>query len=647
MKPPMAKIHARVARDLQWDKIRARAVAHCQSEVGSALLAADRFLADAPAIQTEQRLVSEMKGVIASEGGPPPLRGVADLSPHLSRAARQGVLEGSELVAVADTLAAAHRTSQIVARHAVRAPLLAALVAELPGYEPLFEDLYATFEPDGRVRDDASPRLKELRQRIAHLHERLRTQVVEEMRRHDEEALLQDDFFTMREERYVLPVKAQYRSVVQGIVHGSSNTGQTVYIEPEALIATNNQLKVAEQEAERECWLIRKRATEQVAEAADGVRFTVELGARLDSIAARALFSAELGAAEPEIASEGALRLRQVRNPLLALQGTAVVPNDIAIADGFRVLIVTGPNTGGKTVTLSTVGFCVLMAQSGYHVPARADSRLPVFAAVHTAMSDAQSFEHGLSAFSGHVRLLTRILEETDEESLVLLDEVMVGTEPSQGSALAVAFLERFADKGAAVAVTTHYDRLKTLSYADPRFRNASVGLNATTLQPNFELTTGLPGASSPIAIAERMGLDPALVERARALVGEEALSLDRVVRDLAAEEQALKAERHAIEAERAALSRARRAQETAAERLRQDGQRLAREQVGEVLELARETQKGALGHATQGALRRRQACGGAGDRQTGRCHRGAGARRRAARSRRPPADHAQEDGDR
>ncbi len=581
----LAQVESRVLQDLQWERVRARALSHCQSAIGARLLAEDCFLADKEAVRHELRLVSDLKELSLSRESLPPLSGLSDLAPLLDRARRQGVLDGVDLIAVADTLSAVHHFRQMILDNFARAPRLPALVEDLPPQEALFEQIYSTFEPDGRVRDDASPRLRELRGRIAALHEQLRTQVAREMRSYDQEALLQDDFFTMREERYVLPVKAQYRGHVPGIVHGSSNTGQSVFIEPESLIALNNRLKMTEQEASQECRLIRLRATELVAEAADEISETEACGARLDSLTARARFSSELGASAPEINASGPLFLREALNPILLLQGKEVIANDIVLGDGFQVLVITGPNTGGKTVTLSTVGLCVLMAQAGYHIPAGADSRLPIYSSLHTSMSDAQSFEHGLSAFSGHVSLFSRILAKAQAQSLVLLDEVMVGTEPSQGSALAVAFLERFAELGATVAVTTHYDRLKTLSLADPRFRNASVGLDTERLAPTYRLATGLPGASSPIAIAARLDVAPAIIERARELVGKETLCLDQVVRELETERVALERARHDFE-------RAREEHEAAAARFRRDGRRLAHEEFSAAIAVARELKK-------------------------------------------------------
>jgi DNA mismatch repair protein MutS2 len=443
------------------------------------------------------------------------------------------------------------------------------------------------------VRDDASPRLRELRARIAALHERLRKQIVEHLRDQDVEELLQDSYFTLREDRYVLPVKAQHRSHVPGIVHGSSNTGQTVYIEPEALIDTNNQLKIAEQEAEHEIWQIRRELSGLVGGVSDEVRDSLALLGELDSLSARALFSRELDGVAPDVAEGGALRLRRVRNPLLVLQrlgnrdAEAVVPNDIVLGDEFRVLVVTGPNTGGKTITLSTIGLCALMAQAGYHVPAWEGSALPVFDAILTSFGDAQNIRRGLSTFSGHLARLTEILERAGERSLVLLDEILVGTEPSQGSALAVAYLEAFAARGATTAVATHYDRLKTLSYADTRFRNASVGLDPDRLIPTYRLSAGLPGSSSPIAIAERLGVAPALVARARDILGEGALSLDDVIRDLETERKALLAEREEAERARRDLDRARERHDEESRKLRRDAARLAREAAQTTVELA------------------------------------------------------------
>jgi len=589
--------HAALGSDtletLQWERVQGRALEHCQSEVGRRMLRARPFLADADAVRSELRLVTELRRVVEADGAAPPLGGLHEVEDILPRAEKEGVLEAEELVAVADTLRAGALTLRFLGRWAELAPGVMALADRLPDLTDVFERIYATFEPDGRVRDDASPRLRELRSRIASLHERLRRQIQEHLRDQDVEELLQDTFFTLREDRYVLPVKAQHRSLVPGIVHGSSNTGQTVYIEPEALIETNNQLKIAEQEAEHEIWLIRRELSGLVGGVADDVRESLDLLGRLDSLAARALFSRELDGVAPDVGEGGPVRLRRVRNPLLVLQrlgpreADGVVPNDVVLGDEFRVLVVTGPNTGGKTITLSTIGLSALMAQAGYHIPAAEGSALPVFDAVLTSFGDAQSIQRGLSTFSGHLGRLTEILERAGERSLVLLDEILVGTEPSQGSALAVAYLEAFAARGATTAVATHYDRLKTLSYADPRFRNASVGLDPDRMVPTYRLSAGLPGSSSPISIAERLGVAPALVARAREILGEGALTLDDVIRDLESERKALAAEREEAERVRRELERARERHDEEARRLRRDATRLAREAAQATVELA------------------------------------------------------------
>jgi len=575
--------------DLQWARVLERTRTLCLSDAGRD--GEYPFLRDVAAVTAELRLVSEMKAVLTAFGTPP-LAGVRHIEAFVCRAAKDGVLEGSELAAVAETARACFLTHHFLRQNDGRAPRLAALAEALPDVAALQERLTATVDAEGNIRDDASPRLQELRQRTADLHARLREQVGEYL--HDTETLevLQDDYYTMRGDRYVLPVKAAFQGRIPGIVHGSSNTGQTVYIEPEPLIRTNNQLKLCEREVEQELFLIRKDLSARVGRHSAALVDAEVALLRLDSIVARARLSEAMDAAAPVMAADGPLRLRAARNPILVLQGGDVVPNDIVLDDGFAVLVVTGPNTGGKTVTLNTVGLSVLMAQSGFHVPASPDSRLPVFDDVAVLTGDGQNIRRGLSTFSGHLARLTRILAAAGPRHLVLLDEIVVGTEPSQGSALAAAFLETFATRGATVAVTTHYDRLKTLSYADPRFRNASVGFDGERMRPNFKLQTGLPGSSSPIAVAARLGVDPVIVARARDIAGSAALDLDTVIRDLETERKAIAAERKRMESARVLLEQSRERHEAGLQRVREQSVDLARGACQDILTLTQALQQ-------------------------------------------------------
>ncbi len=580
-----AHVAERTLLDLQWARIVERAQAACQSELGRQAIAALPFLADPAPIADTLAQVCELR-VLVETVGTPPCGGLMAVEPVADRAVRQGVLEADEILAVADTLRAGFQLRRFLARHAERAPRVAGLAEGLPDREDVCRWVYSRFEPDGHIRDEASAALADARARVARLHARIRTDIESYLHEPAVENVLQDDFWTQRRERYVLPIKAQFRSQFPGIVHGASRTGQTVFIEPESLTRLNNELQLAEQDVEHEEYLVRREASDVIARAAADVPPAVRLLTQFDTLVARAILARDMDGAAPVLSTEGPLRLDACRNPLLLLKGSTVVPNDIRIGDGARVLVVSGPNAGGKTVTLHSLGLCQLMTQAGYLPPVGPDSCQPVFTEFFTIMGEQQSIERDLSTFSGALQQTNAILRRAGPRSLVLVDEIVVGTEPAQGAALAQAVLEALADRDVTTAVTTHYDALKTLAYQDPRFRNASVGLDAQTGRPNFRLSTGAPGSSSAIAIAQALGLPAPIIDRAREIVGERSLQFERVLQSLDAERQRLANETAALANERRTIERRAAEHAEATERIRRNAEALARQACQQTLDL-------------------------------------------------------------
>ncbi|MFO0748979.1 MAG: Smr/MutS family protein [Myxococcota bacterium] len=424
------------------------------------------------------------------------------------------------------------------------------------------------------MRDDASPELAAARARVVSLHRAIKDRLDKFLARLDIREHLQDVFYTQREDRYVVPVVASFQHQVPGIIHGTSNTGESVFIEPSDFIEANNAIKLAESTARLEVERVLRIRSEWVAAEAEDLTQAFVTLVELDTLQARARLGNDLDAAVPSFATDGALRLLRARNPHLLLKGTRVIPNDVTLEPTQSFLVITGPNTGGKTVTLSTVGTCVLMVAAGIPIPASPESVLTPFRSLYALIGDAQDIERDLSTFSGHLLAIQVVLDAAEPGTLVLLDEIIIGTEPTQGAALAIAVLESLASRGARGLVTTHYERLKTLPYEDARFSNASVGLDPDTMAPSFVLTTGRPGSSSPFDIALRLGFSPRLVERARHIAGGHsglAEALERLQQaeeeahraELAARaaEQKLEAEKVRLEIERARLRREARAE--------------------------------------------------------------------------------------
>lgn len=450
--------------------------------------------------------------------------GIHDIRDALSRAELQGILSGEELLNIATTLAGARRLRRIIDNNPDLS-VLTTLVKDLRTYPEIEQEIHRCIDERGEVADRASPQLNELRGRIRQLREQI-YQVLQGIIQRQSNAI-QEQVITQRGARYVIPVKAPQKDAIKGIVHDTSMSGATLYIEPYAIVDLNNKMRQLRRAEEAEEEAIRRALSQQVGAVKADLEQLVAITTTLDVAAARARYSYWLQANPPQFIErkDGAqITLRQLRHPLLVWQqhheqGAAVVPIDLIIPAHVRVVAITGPNTGGKTVTLKTLGLAALMAKVGLFIPAREPVELPWFDYVLADIGDEQSLQQSLSTFSGHIRRITRILEEVTENSLVLLDEVGAGTDPSEGSALAIALLEYLADNVNLTVATTHFGELKALKYQDSRFENASVEFDDVSLSPTYRLLWGIPGRSNALMIARRLGLKPEIVAKAQNLV--------------------------------------------------------------------------------------------------------------------------------
>ena len=477
-----------------------------------------------------QRLLAETTELLGldslTEGGLS-FSGAADIGATVSLCAKGGVAPGEDLLAVATTLAAARRLRRQIEDTEVR-PVCSALVAELRTLPELEQRLHFCLEEGGRVSDRASEALEAVRRQLQSGRAERRDRLQEMVRRLG--GLLQDTVISERQGRPVLAVKAGVVGQVAGIVHDSSASGLTVYVEPQAVVAAGNRLRELEaQEREQEQRVLVELAA-LVAEQADSLHHLEAVLTRLDAGLARARYGLWLGAVRPEIDPDpcSPFELRDLRHPLLLWQerqqgGHSVVPVTLAVASPLRVVAITGPNTGGKTVTLKSLGLAALMARCGLFLPCSGTPRLPWCGQVLADIGDEQSLQQNLSTFSGHIRRIARILDALPSEvrsapqgaDLVLLDEVGAGTDPQEGSALAAALLRHLADRARLTVATTHFGELKALKYADDRFENASVAFDVDSLSPTYHLQWGIPGRSNALAIATRLGLEPLVVAAA------------------------------------------------------------------------------------------------------------------------------------
>lgn len=521
----------RVLDMLEWGLLEDALADGAMTPAGRRLVRARPWAADA---EVEGRLdeVTEARALLA-DGAAPTIGGVQDLDPHLAQAAKGSVLGGVELLAVGDAAHAANLAREALRRRRDDAPRVADLAEAIPDLADLAREIHGAIDRQARLLDDASPSLRAARRDVQALTTRIQKQIATAMTSPLYAPHLQDQFYTLRGERYVLPIRIESRARVRGIVHDVSASGTTVFIEPEAIVDLNNRLRFAELEVERESMRIFTTLTARVAETLDAIRLAIEVLAGIDLVFARARLSDRLGAARPRIVSEPRLVLRAARHPLLALSGAAVVPNDISIGDGTQALILSGPNAGGKTVALKIAGLAVLMVRAGVHLPAEAGSVVGLFRRVHADIGDDQDLSASLSTFSGQIAQMVRFLRDADAHTLVLLDEIAVGTDPVEGAALAQALLEELLARGARVVVTTHYQALKDLAARDARFQNASMEIDDRTLRFTYRMISGIPGRSGALDVAGKLGLDPGIVDRARTLLGSDRQGLEASLRRL------------------------------------------------------------------------------------------------------------------
>jgi len=449
------------------------------------------------------------------------------------RADKGGLLEAFELIAVAETAQGLARLRKHLRRHADTAPRLAAVAERIEDLGHVYHPILDSFDSEGLLLDHASDDLGPLRRRAKKVEAELDGRAESLVSSTRLGPYLQDNYFTQRDERYVLPIKVESRFFVKGIVHGTSQSGQTLFLEPEELVDLNNSRKLAECDVQDEERRILERLTGFVAEDREAFFAALDAATKLDQVAAGARLADDTDANVPSIARDGAVELRNVRHPLMLLAGRACVANDI-VMEPRSALILSGPNAGGKTVALKTVGLAAVMTRAGLPVAANSGSRVPWFTSIESDIGDSQSLENDLSTFSAHLLQLNRVLGSADEHTLVLIDEIAVGTEPEQGAALAEAVLETLVARGVPTLVTTHYERLKALAAGDSRFANASVGFDLEEMKPTFRLHLGIPGSSGALQVARRLGLEPEVAERAEALLGEGRASVEELLATLA-----------------------------------------------------------------------------------------------------------------
>jgi len=541
--------------DLEWDRLLDELAQRAPGPLGRRAALGLAFCSTRLGVL---RALDEVKEAfdLLQAGEPLPTGSAPILSGPIERLRVGGVLAPDEILATSALLSKARVLRRFLGARADRVPLLLESCATDPHLDTVAEQIQHCFEPDGTLSDRASPRLRELRQERQAARQRLLNKLDDIMQRYG--ATLQDEYYTEREGRFVLPVRVDSHERFNGIVHGTSASGQTLYMEPRAVIPLGNKLKMTDAEIEREEAAIYARLSGSLWDVVESVAAAESALAHAELRAAAAVLARDIDLSFPHLVDAPLMDLIESRHPLLQLDGVRVIPSDVKVQAG-HALVVSGPNAGGKTVVLKTLGLTALMIRAGLPVACDPKSRVGLFETVGSDMGDEQSIARNLSTFSAHVRNLASILDVAGPTTLVLLDEIATGTDPRQGEALATGVLDGLCARGAAVACTTHYEGLKALALGDDRFSNASVGFDMSSMSPTFELAMGVPGASSALAIARRFGMPSLILERAERYLGVEERGFDQLVAKLNDERRALELARAAVEREKTLMETRRR----------------------------------------------------------------------------------------
>jgi DNA mismatch repair protein MutS2 len=519
---------------LEFDKILQQLVEFASFSAGQEAVLALRPSLKAREVQALLDQTSEARRLIDTHPNAH-LGGAHDVRSAVRRAEIGSILTPQELLDIGSTLGASARFRSVVLKTELEIPWLYRRAEAMAENRPLLEALDQTFSDRGEILDTASPELRRIRGEMRTTQGRLMDRLNGMVSSPESRTNLQDPIVTMRNGRYVIPVRQEARAKVPGIIHDQSASGQTIFIEPLAVTEMNNRLKELQLAEEREIERILAALTQRVAEQGPELRQTVEELRDVDVAYARAKSAAALRATAPSVNESGELSLVSARHPLLKGE---VVPITVSLGEEFRVLVITGPNTGGKTVALKTAGLLTLMAQVGMHIPAAPESQVAVFPKVFADIGDEQSIEQSLSTFSSHLRTIVGMLPEVDGHSLVLLDELGAGTDPAEGAALARSILTALLESKARAIVTTHYSELKTFAHEEKGVENASVEFNVETLSPTYRLVIGLPGRSQALAIAKRLGMPQQVLARARQHVSSGAVRVEKLLAQIQAERQ-------------------------------------------------------------------------------------------------------------
>ncbi|AIS62458.1 endonuclease MutS2 [Listeria ivanovii] len=518
---------------LEFDKIKKQLTEFASSSLGEQAILALTPDTDFQVVQKAQLETEEGAKIIRLRGSAP-ITGLTDVNAHLKRLEIGGDLNGLEIYQIGSNLRVSRQMKNFMAdllEVGVELPLLGALSEELLVLKDVEEDITISIDESGKVLDTASEALSSIRRTLRRTEDRVREKLESYLRDRNASKMLSDAVITIRNDRYVIPVKQEYKGHYGGIVHDQSASGQTLFIEPQSVVDLNNERKALQAKENQEIERILAEISASLAGWIKEIHHNTFILGRFDFILAKARFGKAMKAVTPHLSDDGVVRLLGARHPLL--ERDKVVANDIYLGEDFTTIVITGPNTGGKTITLKTLGLLTLMAQSGLQIPAQEDSTIAVFEHVFADIGDEQSIEQSLSTFSSHMTNIVSILAKVNHKSLILYDELGAGTDPQEGAALAISILDASHAKGASVVATTHYPELKAYGYNRAHATNASVEFNVETLSPTYKLLIGVPGRSNAFDISRRLGLSETIITEARSLVDTESADLNDMISSL------------------------------------------------------------------------------------------------------------------
>lgn len=539
---------------LEFDKIRQRILRYAVSDPGRELLASIGVMTDPEEIRLRLSEVSDMKQLLEVENDLP-LNGIQPVKAALQRSGLEGsVLAARDIAQVGSTMSAARTTRSFLAKRRDAHPLVWALADGLHVDKVLEFNIEQAVEESGAVRANASRELQSIRRSIGDTSDELRKRLEGILRGVSDLGFSQEEIITTREGRMVIPVKVEHKKHVPGFIHSASASGATVFIEPTETLELNNEIRSLQFQEQREVERILRELTGQIGEQREALLRNLDLLAALDVLQAKAKYSIEILGVAPAITTGGPVRLQKARHPVLLIHHgvQGAVPLDLEIGGSYSTLVISGPNAGGKSVAMKCLGVLVLMAQAGLHIPAGPDSTLRVFRRVFVDIGDEQSIESDLSTFSSHLAHLKEITTGADSESLVLIDEIGTGTDPSEGGAIAAAVLEYLTTRGALTIATTHHGALKVFAHETPGIENGAMEFDQATLTPTYRFREGVPGSSYALEMADRLGFASSLMARAREFLGGAHMRLEDLIQELEATAQEHRKELQSAAAERA-----------------------------------------------------------------------------------------------